>query len=367
MPKPSVLTSSQKLNLTSGLPGLMQSAKKTAPEPLKAPKKATPARITVPVEFKNRSKKHTTCENSACKSVKSTPVVKQASSRSAVSGNRLRSDGQMKNSCPAMTAPLAPNNNGCPETDDAETSLSVCLAHKPEELLETGTVPQEGVRRETFISGINVPETTSHVPEDSHGHVIVDHNHQCLLGTGAALDIGLPNGSGDVKVQADKSLKELQMEISRELQTTASASAECCRESVNATFEDSLDAGTKDLAGCIDNEADPAQNDTFELDLSARMDMLYEQLIREQSSQGAHEITTNSSQEQLNMSAYLKSLYDEMCEEKSKELLRSPSLVNQVPEARMCERRCSSPKFLDEADQDKFLEDLAQELELDLN
>ncbi|KAH6941157.1 hypothetical protein HPB50_014456 [Hyalomma asiaticum] len=97
------------------------------------------------------------------------------------------------------------------------------------------------------------------------------------------------------------------------------------------------------------------------------MDMLYEQLTREQCSRGAHEITNNSSQEQLNMSAYLESLYNEMCEEKSKELLRSPSLVNQVPEARMCERRCSSPKFLDEAGQEKFLEDLTQKLELDLN
>ncbi|XP_037571464.1 uncharacterized protein LOC119453491 isoform X1 [Dermacentor silvarum] len=379
VPRSSVLTSSQKPNLTSGpyrkVP--IPPAKKAAPNPAQGTRKAVaPTRITVPVDFKTRSNKRTACDENTCNAtVESTPLHKQTLPSLPESNGHLSTDNQHESSCPAeQTALSTPADSGCLASDSAQTVVSPVVhpAHKSEDLMHrTATVCPEEVRRETFVCGIGSPKATSSVSKDSHGHVSDDHAHT-LPGTGAS-------ECGDLKLWAETIYSEVETGSSIPHQTTVNAAFEDSLEPIStaticATIhtrdtccQDNLNLATRDSASleAVHVEDDPGQNDTFELDLSARMDMLYQQIIENQLSDGA-QANASDSHEQLNMSAHLSSIYNELCEEKSKELLHSrPVLSKTVTEETFSDRRFSSPKRPDEADkQDNSLENLIRELEL---
>ncbi|XP_065312088.1 uncharacterized protein [Dermacentor albipictus] len=373
VPRSSILTSSQKPNLTSGparnVPA--QPAKKAAATSrAQCTKKAVvPARITVPVEFKTRSKKRTACENTCSESVKSTPLQKQTLSSLSESNGCLRSDNQHESCCPVeQTALNTLADSGCLGTDDAQTGVSPA-AHpycKSEDVTtQTETICPD-VRRETFSGEINSPKTTISVSEDSRDHVSADHAHS-LPGTGAISASQYAGECGNLKLQVETVYTEVKSGHSLPLESSVNAAFNESLEPVSTTFEDSLNLATLDsasLEAVNASEANSSQNNTFELDLSARMDMLYQQ-IANRPSDGAQE-NASDSHEQLNVSAYLSSLYNEMCEEKSKELLCSlPVLSKTLTEETLSERRSSSPKRLCEVDkQDNSLENLLRELEL---
>lgn len=371
-PRSSILTSSQKPNLTPGPPkkDLAKLPKNALPNAVQLTGKAaaTP-RITVPLEFKTRAKKRTGCENARNATAQSTAPIRQASSSSCASSTRPRADDQ-RFCRPRQTAPNKPTNNACPRTRAAQAvvSLAAHASHKFEEKKpQTETVSSEGIRRETFIGGINIPENVNHLSDGSHGHVGADQVQQFVPVAGVFNDMSLPNESGDLKLQGETFCRG----PNSHLQTTVNATFEDSLEPRSTAFEDSLKVETKDSANLeeavrIGEGSNPAQNDTFELDLSARMEMLYEQINERQASSGARENATDcGGPEQLDTSAYLLSLYDELCETKSKALLYSPSLVDKAfPEAMLHERRCSSPKLLENAVRDDSLEDLIQRLEL---
>ncbi|XP_050032918.1 uncharacterized protein [Dermacentor andersoni] len=372
VPRSSILTSSQKPNLTFGPARKVptQPTKKAAPDLAQCTKKAVaPARITIPVEFKTGSKKRTACENTYNASVKSTPLQKQTLSSLSESNGCSRSDNQYERCCPVeQTALSVPADSGCLGTDIAQTGVSPA-AHpycKSEDVMtQTETICPE-VRRETFSGGINSPKTTSSVSEDSHDHVSADHAHS-LPDTGAISASHYSGECGNLKPQVETVYTEVESGHNLPLETSVNAAFKENLESMSTTFEDSLNVATRDsasLEAVNANEANSSQNNTFELDLSARMDMLYQQ-IANRPSDGAQE-NASDSHEQLNVSAYLSSLYNEMCEEKSKELLCSlPVLSNTLTEETLSERRSSSPKRPCEVDrQDNSLENLLRELEL---
>ncbi|KAL1454748.1 hypothetical protein MTO96_027767 [Rhipicephalus appendiculatus] len=325
-----------------------------------------PPRITVPVEFKTRPKKRTGCENTRKATTQSNAPIRQASSSTSASSTRPKADSQ-RFCAPRWTKPT---NKGCPSTRAAQAGASVAShpAPKPEEEKpETETVSSEGIRRETFSGGIDIPTATNLLSDGSHSHVGAVQAEQSLPGTGDFSDVSLPNKPGDLKLQGEMSCTG----ANSHLQLTVNATFEDSLEPRSAAFEDCLKVETKDSANledafCIGEESDPAQNDTFELDLSARMAMLYQQIIEKQASDSTQEnVTDGAGPEPLDTSAYLLSLYDELCETKSKALLYSPSLVDKAfPEAMLHKRRCSSPKFPDDAGRDNSLEDLIQQLEL---
>ncbi|XP_075725312.1 uncharacterized protein LOC119179212 isoform X1 [Rhipicephalus microplus] len=374
VPRSSILTTSQKPNQTPG-PAKKDMPKKVAPNAAQPTRKPTgPPRITVPVEFKTRPKKRTGCENTRNTTTQPTAPVRQASSSSSACGARPKANSQ-RYCPPRRTAQNKPTSNACPRNRAAQAGVSLASDPTPkpeEEKPPTEAVSSEGIRRETFSGGFDILETMSPSSEGSHSRVEAVQAQQPLPTAGALVDRFLPNESGDSKIQGDMPCTG----ANSHLQATVNATFEDSLEPRSAAFEDSLKVEAKDSAKdsanlndaiCIVEESGLAQNDTFELDLSARMEMLYQQIIEKQHSSGARENTADSAgQEQLDTSAYLLSLYNELCESKSKALLCSPSLVDKAfPEAMLQERRCSSPKLPENSGQDNSLEDLIQRLELD--
>lgn len=135
-------------------------------------------------------------------------------------------------------------------------------------------------------------------------------------------------GSGDTRSLLHVSTCEPTVPGLDPAEHTVEASKELAAEPESTAFEDSLE-----VEGCAGSTASKSilsegvshlgQNDTFELDLSVRMERLYKHMVESKSSSDVPESTSG-----LDLSAHLTSLYEEIQERKSKQHARSPLRVS---------------------------------------
>lgn len=147
--------------------------------------------------------------------------------------------------------------------------------------------------------------------------------------------LGCSPGSGDVLMRA--STCKPKVAVSDSAENALEAREELAIEPASNVFEDSLEV--EDLADSATSKSSilnqdvsrQGQNDTFELDLSVRMERLYQNVLEKKSSDDTPEPTS-----ELDLSAHLMALYEEIQERKSKQHAPSPVQVSgeqSLPEA----------------------------------
>ncbi|XP_077500529.1 uncharacterized protein LOC144111243 [Amblyomma americanum] len=282
--KSSILTSSQKPNLSSRATTSVQTPKKVNSTPARACKKAVPPiRATIPKEFKSSANKNAGRENLTSKVSASAQVSKKAA-----------------------TAMLEPCKKTVPPV---RVTVPKCFASRPNKNATS-----------------NRPASSS-LPASITCDPLIGGDAQSLLGGGTISVVPASNKSGGLYPLKTATCTE---EIRREmfacgapaLEATANVTVEDSEDSfktANATFENSLemsknafndslepgklaDSTAVDAAATVNNSEEHSDfgngnNDTFVLDLSA--EMLYQQIIEKQScasSQKEEPITTSAEQ-----------------------------------------------------------------------
>lgn len=339
--KSSILTISQKQNLSSRATTSAQTPRKANSTPAQVCKKAVPPiRVTIPKEFKSSANKNAGRENRTSKVSASAQVSKK--SATTISEPCKKAVPPVRATVPKSFA-SRPNKNAT-SNRPASITCDPHIAGDAESLLGGGTfsvVPAsntsgdldplkpatctEEIRRETFVCGAPILEATANIT-------------------------------------VEDSLK------------TANTAFENSLEMPKNYFEDSLEPGklanstAVDAAATVNNSeehSDSGNNDTFELDLSARMEMLYQQIIEKQSCANSQkEVPTTTS-----------AVHKQMSAEQAKPLLCTPqeaenegSLWPPQLQAISNEQRSSSPKCPAKASKEDSLPDIENLLaELELN
>lgn len=213
------------------------------------------------------------------------------------------------------------------------------------------TVPKEfcaRTKKSTFASCSSLfNQKTSQVPATAHQEVAskvaasvkLVSSTFTLSGSKESL-LGSSPGSGDMLMRA--STCKPTMPVLDPAEHTVKAREAVALEPASAVFEDSLEVEEKAglaTSKSILNEGDSqqGQNDTFELDLSFRMERLYQQVQEKKSSGDGPDSTS-----ELDLSAHLTSLYEEIQERKSKQHALSPEQVSSkqlLPEPTCFEER----------------------------